>query len=513
MLSGVANLFAAKADHPLADPKEFRRVLSELPIDNAFKALDEVTGWFESLQNAQNFPEDILFDVTRQLEDAALPHVRRLSRDYLQAPRLSKTEENRMWAMLHGFWMLAAANYERCLQRAAAETRDRIADRLQAVLPTLCLRLVAALATVLKWEQFRYKPVRGELWLQMGQAYLLAEARKFSDKALMRYPNSAGTTSISLEYLKALVFQASSMESLLPLQIELAEKLIAHFLPGFIFGPESTEESVYWVDPSKPVPPVRLARLPEPGSFLRFFQPGEALTQTEALLRELERDNDIPPGIDLGGQYPARILLPVLRHLCGYWNKIPPQRKHQRHHVKHRLSVLNGLNNAFIIFSGDFGAHPPGLPIESWVVENVSRGGFGAVVSDLWPDWLKIGALVCLQPDGGDNWLVGVVRRYYRTSETEAHAGIEALAHAAVAVELKRHGASSYASVTGTPALWLQDGNEPGEARIIMPVASFDIRESLEFTHAGQRHLLTPIALSEHTSDHELARYRLLVAE
>ncbi|MBS1199095.1 MAG: hypothetical protein H6R18_2880 [Proteobacteria bacterium] len=513
MLSGVANLFGSKTDHPLADPKEFRRILSELPIDNAFKALDEVAGWFESLQNAPNFPEDILFDVVRQLEDTALPHVRRLSRDYLQAPRLSKTEENRMWTMVHGFWTLTAANYERCLQRASTESKDKIAERLQPSLTLLSVRHIAALAAVLKWEQFRYKPSRGEVWQAMGRAYLLAEANKYSDKAQMRYPNAASTTSIAREYLKALVFHASSMESLLPIEIELAERLIAHFLPGFVFSASSTEESVYWVNPAKPEPPVRLVRIPTSAPFLRFLHPGNALKEAEALLHELERGSEIPANIDLGGHYQSRTLLPVLRHLCGYWNKIPPQRKHERHYVKHRMSVLHGLVNAFVVFSSEFGARPPGLPIESWVVENVSRGGFGAIVSDLRSDWLKVGALVALQPDGGDNWLIGIVRRYYRQSDTEARAGIEALAHVAISIELKRHSISSYAAVTGTPALWLQDGNEPGETRLVMPPASFDIRESLEFTHEGQRHLLTPVALAEHTQDYELARYRLLIAE
>lgn len=513
MFSGVANLFAAKPDHPLADPKEFRRILSELPIDNAFKALDEVAGWFESLQNAPDFPEDLLFDIVRQFEDAALPHVKRLSRDYLLAPRLSKSEENRMWSIVHGFWTLTSTHYERCLQRATAQNRDKIGDRLQAHLPLMSVRLIAALAAVMKWEQFRYRPSNGELWQRIGRAYLLAEASKYSDRALMRYPNAASTTSIAREYLKALVFHASSMESLLPVEIELAERLIAHFLPGFVFGPNSTEESVYWINPAKPEPPIRLARPPSPAPFLRFFHPGNALSDTEALLRELERGHDIPPAIDLGGQYQARTLLPVLRHLCGNWNKIPPQRKHERHHVKHRMSVLNGLVNAFVVFSSEFGARPPGLPIESWVVENVSQGGFGATISDIRSDWLKISALVALQPDGGDNWLLGIVRRYYRQSETEARAGIEVLSRTTCSIELKRHSVSSYAAVAGTPALWLKDGNEAGEARVIMPPASFDLRESLEFTFEGQRYLLTPVALAEHTSDYELARYRLLTAE
>lgn len=512
MLGSVTELFGPKTDHPLGDAKELRRVLTELPIDNAFRALDEVTGWLESLRSAADFPEDLLFDVVRQLEEAAQPHVRRLSRDYLHAPRLSRTEEKRMWSMVHGFWTLVAANCERCLLRAG-QPKDKVAERLQPALPLLSIRAIGALAAVLKWEQFRYGPVRAETWAQLGRIYLMAEAGKYADKVVKRYPNSTHPTTTLREYLKVLVFQASSMDSLMPLEIELAEKLIAHFLPGFVFAAKATERSVYWVNPAKDEPPVRLARPPVMVPTLRFFDPGTAHAAVEALLRDLERGIDPPPELDLGSQYQPRMLLPVLRHLCGYWSKVPPQRRHQRHHVKHRMTVLNGLVNAFVIYTSEFGARPPGLPMESWVVENVSRGGFGAVVSDIRADWLRVGALVALQPEGGDNWLLGIVRRYRRNGETEARAGIEALARQVVSVELKPRTASTYAAVAGVPGLWLQDGNEPGEARLVMPPASFDLRESLEFDHGGVRHLLTPVALLDHTIDYEVARYRLLVQE
>ncbi len=509
MLGSVSNLFGPKIDHPLADPKEFRRIVSELPIDNAFKALDEVLGWFESLESASDFPEDALFEVIRQLEESAQQHVRRLSRDYLHAPRLSKTEEKRMWTIIHGFWRLVAKLYVRCLERAATGGKDKVGERLQAALPLLTVRLIAALGSVVKWEQFRYGPMRADVWQQLGRAYLVAEGGGFADRAMKRYPHASETTSASREYLKVLVFHSASMDSLLPLEIELGERLIGHFLPNFVFSARGIETSVYWVDPATDQPPVRLARMPRQSPTLRFFQPGSARGEVDNLLHELERGAEVPADLDLGGQFAPRTLLPVLRHLAQYWDAVPPQRRHQRHHVKHRMGVLHGLVNAFVVFSSEFGTRPPGLPIESWVVENVSRGGFGALVPDQRADWLKIGALIALQPDGGDNWLLGIVRRYRRHSESEARVGIESLALRVLSVELKARTASSYAAASGTPALWLVDGNETGEARLVLPPATFDIRENQEFTHQSQRYWLTPVALIEHTMDYEVARYRL----
>lgn len=512
-MASLSGLFSGpKVDHPLADAREMRRILAEIPADNAFRALDEVVGWLESLGTTENFPPDLLFEVVRQLDEAAQVHVRRLSRDYLHSPRLSKSEEKRLWSIIAGFWTQLVQNYERCLAPLAA--KDKAADALKPALPLLAVRLIAGLGALLKWNQFHYGPISPDVWSRLGNVVLSAEQAGLATKSVQIYPNQSGMTSVQQEYLKVAVFQASSMDSLLPFEIELAEKLIAHFLPGFIFGPEATPDSVYWVDLAKASPPMRLARLPQEISrSLRFFRPGSAHAEMDKLVGDLKMGGDLPANLNLGAQYHARAVLPVLQHLSCYLAPIPPQRRHDRHRVKHRMSVLNGLVNAFVVFSGDFGGRPVGLQMESWVVEDVSRGGFGAGVTNLAADWLKVGVLLALQPEGGENWLLGIVRRYHRESETEARIGIQTLSRQVVSVELKPRTASSYAAAAGVPALWLRDENEEGEVRIVMPPASFDLRESMEFDHQGRRILLTPVAMVEQTADYEVARYRPLTAE
>ena len=46
-------------------------------------------------------------------------------------------------------------------------------------------------------------------------------------------------------------------------EIELAERLIEHFLPGFVFTSEAQHDSVYWVDLQLPQPPQRHATVVE----------------------------------------------------------------------------------------------------------------------------------------------------------------------------------------------------------------------------------------------------------
>lgn len=510
MLNQVGNLggiFGKKAVHPLADPRELKRIVAELPKDNAFKAIDEIAGWLESAEAADELPADRLGEAARLLEDAAQPHLRRLCRDYLHSSRLSRAEEKRLWAINHGFWTLLAATYERCLDSLGAGGRS--AESVKAALPALCARLIAALGAVLKWEQFHYGPSAGDLWARLGRALLLAERAGVATRPVS-FERPGGAASAVQEYAKVMIFQAASMDSLLPLEIELAERLIEHFLPGFVFTAEVSHDCVYWVDLQLPQPPLRLARMPAKAqASQRFFKPGAAHAGLVELLHGLERGDELPSEIKLGAVYYPRTLIPVLRHLAAYLAPVPPQRRHDRHRVKHRMAVLNGLVNAFVVFSGEFGGKPAGLQMESWVVDNVSRGGFGAVVSNMPADWLKVGALLAIQPEGGENWLLGIVRRYHRATESDARVGIETLARQAFSVELKARTASSYAAVSGTPALLLENRGEPGEVRVVLPPASFDLQESLECTIDGGRHLLAPLALVEQTGDYELARYRI----
>ena len=75
-------------------------------------------------------------------------------------------------------------------------------------------------------------------------------------------------------------------------------------------------------------------------------------------------------------------------------------------------------------------------------MENVSAGGFGAVVPRLKGDWLRVGVLLALQPEGGSNWVLGVVRRVAKTTGQEARVGIETLSKAPLMAQFAVSGAS-----------------------------------------------------------------------
>lgn len=500
---GLGGLFVQKSDHPLADPRECRRIIGELPKDNAFKALDEIVAWLESLIASPGFPEDQLYEVLVQLEERALFHLGRLSREYLQNARQSRAEERRLWSINTTFWRLLSDAYERCL--GVFQPGLRQPEALRVLLPALCSRQIAALATLLKWELFHYAPTSGTVWGRVGRTLLQAEAEGVDGK-VVSLGAGGRITSPAQEFLKLVVFQSASPDSLRPVDMELAERLVAHYLHGFVCSATASHDSVYWIDLAQMLPPQRLARMPAKAEKTqRFFRPAAAHAEMQALLIRLEHGDPLPAEINLGAQYPTKAVLPALRHLVTYLAPIPPQREHDRHRVAHRMSVLHGLVNAFVVFSGEFGGRPAGLQMEDWAVENVSRGGFGSLLPNAGGDWLKVGALIAMQPDGGSNWLLGIVRRCLRENGQQTRVGIQTLARKVVSVDLRLRDGGV---MGGMPGLLLGDGNAPGEVRLILPAGSFSPQDTLECKLDGRRFLMEPVTLIEQTADYELARYR-----
>lgn len=512
----IMSLFSSRPDHLLGEPKELKRILAELPADNAFKTVDEVYGWFESLQSADDFRLDHFFDVVRQLDEAAQLSIRALTRNYLQTPQLSKSEERRLWTLCYNYWGEVACLYARCIDRARQNPKEKGSELLKSLLPLAATRLVAARASQLKWVEYGYEPIGEDLWRGLGQPYLAAEAAGYAHKPVQLYPSLSGLTNVAAQYLQALIFYASSMDCLMPLEIELADRLIAHFQPGFVFAATCPSENACWVDAASGLPPARLARRPDgsaPG--LRFFSPGGASRALNELISGVER-GELPAELNLGGQYPAKVLLPVLRHLARYWAPEPPQREYPRHPVKTRIAVLQGFDDCFTVFAGDVARLGKERAAASWVVESVSLGGFGARIDDLGSAFdgqaLKIGALLCIQPEGGDNWVLGVLRRFNKESSAQARVGIETLARRAQSVELRPR-TTGFSAIGTLPGILLGEGGEPGEVRVVLPSMSFNVRQSVECVRDERRYLLTPIELEDSGSHFEIGRYRESVVD
>lgn len=501
MIKGFAKLkavFGVPSGHPLADAAGLRQALADLPLSAPLKTLQEVIVWLDSLATAQEVPPEQRFGILCQFETVMQPLWRHLLALYFQNLNLHRAEVEGLWTAAHRFWSLAADAYELCGQQLGKQ-----ADRnVQAAVAT---HAMGALRMQFKWRSFCYGPIPGDTWSRMGRILLAAEATTL-DLLQVDLTSARDKRSVRAEYVMAVASQVAALDCLHPVEMEIADRLITYCQPAFVFGPDAERESVYWVDPETEQPPQRLARLPTTlCATQRFFRPGGASEMLLTLTQQLGQ-GVIPQGLNLGGDYAPRVLQGVIRHLMGHLAAVPPQRRHVRHAVANQMNVRLGLAPVSAIFAS--AALSP-APAERWLVENVSQGGFGARLQRVDGNTISVGTLLAVQPEGGSNWLVGVVRRCQRRPTGEVDVGIETLARRAETMQFVPMARATGPHTGVVQGVVLREGGNPSEWRVVLPRATYDARDALAYVdEAGRLQRLAPLGLIGRGSDYELAAYR-----
>ena len=496
----------SKPDHPLADPKEAKRLLDALPVNDPVKALDELTHWVESVAALEGFKPEARIQLLITLDDSAQAFLRKLSKDYFVTARPSRFHENRLWTALHGFWRQAGHGYARMVDQFVQQAKG--IDAAKALLPLLLVRTLRSFAQHIKWMHMRYGPIEAASWGVFNSVYAFSEIRQLSQSKVAVYAGAAGESTPQLEFLKGAMFSISAPDGMLPLEVEVAERLIGALAPRFVLANAPAPGLSFSLDLAQALPPVRLSRAPKPGPALRCFGPGAALAEVHELAEKVLVGGKVPPEINLGGTYEPHAALEVMRHLHLYWSTQAPERKTQRHAVKSRLSVTHGYDGVVGVLGGGDTLDFDNQNSESWIVENVSAGGFGAVVPQVKGDWLRVGTLLALQPEGGTNWVLGLVRRVNKLAGQQARVGIETLSKLPL---LSRFAVAGVATVTEQGVL--MKSADAAETRIVLKPGVFTPGQNLEVAHGGRIHVYLPQALSERGEDYEIARFRELVRE
>ncbi|SMB23954.1 conserved protein of unknown function [Sterolibacterium denitrificans] len=504
--------FSLKSSHPLTDSVELKRVLEALPGLEPATALDETRTWLESLVQAEDMKIEQCLDLILRLDEATLGHARRFGRDYLMAQDLGRSEEYRLWNGNHSYWAQLVAAYEYCLARHASAGKQQINPLLLLLLQA---RLLHAYAAGIKWAQFRHTPAVGYYWQGAGRIYLAAQAAGAERKIIPIYPNTA-ESSVEREYLLLLMLHSSSLSNLLPLEVEIAERLVAYLAPQLVFTDQMDPANVYWVDAARPLPPSRIVRPPEMTPSLRFLRPGTALEKIVEIRTRITKSGAVPADLQLGGQFSPQVVLPVLEHLAQNWQSQLPQRNHQRHQVRSRLHVIHGFAAIHAKLSREgAGAGADNSAEETWIAEDVSLGGMGAEVPLGAKEWIRIGALIGVQPEGGDNWLVGLIRRFSR-GEGGGSVGIQTIGKAPQAVVADCGGLPTHLVLLDLPALPPAEVIASGKLLVeiitvdaVLESSSFEAGIPMTTLVTGRALRLRPQTVIEHGTDFVIARFQI----
>lgn len=492
-----------KPDHPMADAKDARRILEELPAQDAVKALDELAHWHESLSLAEGFAPAQRIELLLLVDDAAQPRARKLTRDYLGQALGSRFQENRLWTALHEYWRQAGLAFARGVDLFLQGAKG--AEAARGTLPLLVARALRAAAQQIKWMHMRYGPYDYAVWGVLNRVYAFAEARRLAQVSVTMYPGLNAQSTPTLEFARAALFSAAAPEGLLPAEIDLADRIVGELAGHFAVGAAPAPGLPYWTDLDKSMAPQRALQPPPAAPGLRCLGAGSALEEVKRLAERIRATDALPSGLNLVQGDSPEMVLEVLEHLSLYWSPQVPERKHQRHRVSSLLTVASGLQGVM-----DTLAAAPVSTAETWVIENVSAGGFGALVPQVKGDWLRVGALVAIQPEGGNNWVVGMIRRVSKNAGQQARVGIQTLSRVPAVSQFAVSGARNI-----TEQGVLLRGNDPAssDVQIALRPGVFAPGQNLEATRDGRRHIYMPTGFGERGEDYEIGRFRELVRE
>lgn len=505
MLSGI---FGKKSDHPMADIKSAQALLDDLPKNDAYKALMELSEWLESVADHTDFRLDHQFAVVCLLDEAAQPYARKLARDYFTPQELNKFQENRLWMVLGGLCRHTAKAYWAVFSRYCGG--DKGAGAIKAQLPLLVARAVYAMSGQLKYVSARYGPVDSAVWGNLAQLYRHAEQQQYLDTPLALYSGGAGNTTVQCELGRLLGWYGCGVNTLKPLYMHLTERIVGQYCSSIAIGAQPVADSLFSFDLDHPAAPVKYGTGAAAQPSMRFVVMAEMQPKLAALIRTLEK-GAVPESLNLGGTYDAEPVREAAQYLLNYL-AAPPSRRSARRGIRVGLAVVHGFDKMLertdvaLNFSDEQPAH--------WDVEDISASGFRTVLPAQAMDGIRIGSLLGIQPDGVPHWGAAVVRRLMRDDANRLHVGAEMLANQIAGVSLSQSGGGG-GFEDGQPALWLQakPGGSSGEAQLLMRADTFSAHRSLLTRLNGKRYLLIPGRLQERGLDYDLASFRVIEQE
>ena len=454
----------------------------------------------------------------RQLDELAQPHRINLAREMSGDARHSKLRETKVRTVNRELWQNMARAYDDLIARI--EAKEKGAESLRKEVPLIAIRAMRAGGMRMKWIYLRYGSIPLDIWEALARAYRFVESRGVQHVRLQAYPGIPGESSPEEEYLRTQLLAASAPDALTPAELEVAERLIAHSAGNFQITHEPQADSSYWLDLASPHQPLRLAAPPaQLTTGLRFFATAAGHADVQNLLERLEQNKELPRGLDLGGTVEPELMAKVLQHLRLNWAPRPPVRRSERHRLQTRVSVVHGLEG--IIGSMrpseldfDFGAD---VPNETWLVENMSGGGFGAVALQANAEWLRIGALVSVQPEGvNDRREVGVVRRLTLDNSgprLKAAVGVQVVSRQPIIGVFTTNIGRWAHGVATVEGIVIPESGEPGAVLVALPSGLYLPGEQLLAMIAERRHLMFPSGLVERGEDYDLIKFRAMAQD
>jgi hypothetical protein len=502
------------SDHPLEHKDDARQLLGELAEKGPFRALEELSSLLDAVKTADHLKPIRAFEIVELLDRSARPYQRKLNLEYVTGgTRLTKFQQHRITAANYTFQTQLTEGYRFCLAKFEVGAVGSAA--LKPALPKIAGRALRACGAQLKWSLLRYGPVDRQIWENLARLYTASEALGFGPWLQNLYRGEKRETTAEREFLRPLMLAISSPDGLLPIQIELADRIIAHCCDAYVISAQSGKDLHYVSDLAAAFPPGRISARINVTPQTRFFGPAEAAKRIARYIADIQRSGSIPPQLNLGLEVNPTVVLATLQHLARYWSPSLPERKETRRRKTEHVTVVHEFGEVVANAGGLFFESPFVSNDEEWIVENESAGGFGAFVPKHLGAWLRVGSLIAVRREEGVTWGVGIVRRVMGDEQNNRYVGIQMLATGGAAVTVFPNGPpapGTTLSPEGELCILLPSASttRSGECILLLRPELFSPNQSLQMHAYDREYLLTPAALAEQGDDFEIGRFKIL---
>jgi hypothetical protein len=504
----MLGFFSNKSDHPLANLKSAQQLLEALPKTDSVEVLHEVGHWIESLFDSDNeFRADHQFAVLRMLDEAAHPHLRKISQSYFAVVPPNPFQENRLWGAMHEYLGFCSQGYLHLLR--AVRAGEKGSSALKPNMPLIIARGMYALFRRVECMKVRYAQIDAQCWLDFADLYEYAEGLSCQDEILQVYMGGANSNiSIKRLFASMLTWHSVAVGAFKPLDLHIAKNSITHISKYFAVTESNLPGSLFVFDLARPSSPMRL--LAEGAQYplsMRFVSTKTPPGYIDNLLKTLDK-NLIPDEFNLDVVYSAALVADVLRRLAVFFQESLPVRRHQRRKIQMSIQAANGFLP--VLEQAEAGLNLLGVASDVCAVEDMSSGGLRFVLAPDQSIPVTIGSLVSLKPENTTHCGVGIVRRLRRDMQGGLHVGVKMLASKVEVVLLYGNDNINPASL----ALSLESAEvQEGECCLLMPSDTYSQTRSPTMRQGDESYLLLPLTVIEKGMDFDLVRYRKMLQD
>ncbi|MDK2124244.1 hypothetical protein [Parachitinimonas caeni] len=414
------------------------------------------------------------------IDEQAQPAFDLVRQQYIQNPRMSKQIEEKLWQDIVGFSRDMLAAYQRFV--LLEEPKPEEASEFQKLTAIMLARALHYISIQMKWHFFRFSAPDPKLWSAAHQIYRLSEVSDVDSDPFSLYPAlSSPTTSCADEYVQIMMLATLNNGNFSFRQFDWADRWLDSWSRHIqIERKYRANVHQFCLNLQEPAGPSKIHDQVD-GETMRYWGVIELLAEMTKIIKQLEA-GESPQRLGLGDDCRMPGCLDFMKQLEILWSRELTHQIHrsERHKVNKLVEVVQGLNNIFQAIRQDddrimsvqtmkrtpesaevmdmklYGfvtdrtkqrmaemqnKHssyaPRHLETVSWVLENQSEGGFGAVLPVNGNDWVRLGVLVGMRNDANSNWILAVIRRLNRIDTEHLYAGLQILSTASVSVTMR----------------------------------------------------------------------------